>query len=315
MAKAETRSRPKRAASNGRVRKLTKKQIKAKAKKEISKRARLPGSFSLVGQVFQIFKNHWKKLGGIILIYLVLNVIFASGISDINATFSNIKDELNAYTGNSVLRAATSFLTLAGSAGASGSATGSTLQMSLFILESLVIIWALRHLLAGETITVKRAYYESMSPLVPFLIVIFVILLQLLPVTVGTTILVAVFNTIFTSTDLITVLSIASFILLASWSFYMICASIFALYIVTLQGMHPRQALRSAKDLVRFRHWVLLRKLLFLPLFILLVMAAVMIPLILFLSYIVPWVFYVLSMLAILFVHSYLYSLYRSLLE
>jgi len=44
-------------------------------------------------------------------------------------------------------------------------------------------------------------------------------------------------------------------------------------------------------------------------------MGLVIVPLIIFASAIVPAVFYILSMLAILFIHTYLYSLYRGMLE
>jgi hypothetical protein len=53
----------------------------------------------------------------------------------------------------------------------------------------------------------------------------------------------------------------------------------------------------------------------FLPVFVFVVMGVIIVPLILYASAIVPEVFYVLSMLAILFLHTYLYSLYRELLE
>jgi hypothetical protein len=95
----------------------------------------------------------------------------------------------------------------------------------------------------------------------------------------------------------------------------MVSGSVFALYIVTLPDIQPRQALRSAKDLVSFRRLVILRKFLFLPILILVVMGLIIVPLILYASAIVPAVFYVLSVLALLFVHTYLYSLYRGMLE
>jgi hypothetical protein len=52
-----------------------------------------------------------------------------------------------------------------------------------------------------------------------------------------------------------------------------------------------------------------------LPFALLALMAVVMVPLIFYVSFLVPVAFYALSMLAILFVHTYLYSLYRSLIE
>jgi hypothetical protein len=101
---------------------------------------------------------------------------------------------------------------------------------------------------------------------------------------------------------------------LAAWSFYMVSSSIFALYIVTLPEVQPREALRSAKNLIKYRRRLIIPKIIFLPFFVLAVMAVIIIPLILFASAIVAPVFYLLSMLSVLFIHSYLYSLYRSLL-
>lgn len=299
----------------GRTRKLTKKQLKAKSKIDVRKRSPLPGSFKLTAQVFGILKQYWKTLGGIVLVYLLLNIVFASGISNVSSAFDSIKTNLNASGSYGLGHAASGFASLVGSAGASGSSTGSALQSVLFVLESLVIIWALRHLLSGQAVSVKRAYYKAMTPLIPFLLVIFVIIIQLLPVTIGATVLAAIATSVFAGSSAATVVSVIAFILLAAWSIYMVSASIFALYIVTLPDMQPRQALRSAKDLVKFRRAIVIRKVLFLPLLILLIMGAVIVPLILYVSAIVPEAFYVLSMLAILFIHSYLYSLYRGLIE
>jgi hypothetical protein len=141
------------------------------------------------------------------------------------------------------------------------------------------------------------------------------VIIQLLPLTLGGIILAAVASSVFTSTTIATIFTTIVFLILTAWSIYMVSASIFALYIVTLPDMLPRQALKAANDLVRFRRLPVIRKVLFMPLFILAVMAAVIIPLIVYAKFIVPVAFYTLSMLAILFVHTYLYSLYRELLN
>lgn len=312
MAK-EVKKRPKKAASDtGRVRKLTKKQTRAKAKKEVKTRKPLPGSFRLTGRSYRIIRNNWQVLGGIVLVYLILNIVFASGLSGISSNFNDIKSDLN---GNGIGKAIGGFLGLVGSSGSSGSATGGTLQSVLFVLESLVIIWALRHLLSGQKFSVKQAWYSAMTPLIPFLLVIFVIIIQLLPVTIGAVVVGIVTQSVFVSAGLAEIISVIALIMLAIWSAYMVSSSIFAFYIVTLPQMQPRQALRSARDLVAFRRLLVLRKVLFLPIIILLAMAIIMVPLILWLTVVVPYVFYVLIMLAILFMHTYMYSLYRSLLD
>lgn len=315
MAKEVKKPRKTAAAGTGRVRKLTKKQARGKVKKQVKGRKPLPGAFMLTWQVIRFISGYWKTLGGIVLVYLILNIVFASAISNVSNNFSTIKSDLDSAGGHAFWHAAGAFGSLVGSSGASGSATGSTLQSVLFVIESLVIIWALRHLMAGQEVAVKLAYYRAMTPLIPFLLVIAVIIIQLLPITAGSAIVVAVATSVFAGSSAATVISVASFILLAAWSIYMVSSSIFALYIVTLPETQPRQALRAAKDLVSFRRLAVIRRLLFLPIFILLVMAVIMVPLILWASAIVPAVFYALSMLSILFIHTYIYSLYRGLLE
>lgn len=316
MAKAEKKKRPKKAAGTaGRTRRLTKKQQRAKAKTEVRKRSPVIGSFRLTKKVLLLLRRHWKPLGGIVLVYLILNIIFASGISNISSNFDTIKADLKSNGGHGLWHAAGGFASLVGSSGASSSTTGSALQSVLFVLESLVIIWALRHLLSAQAFTVKLAWYRAMAPLIPFLLVLFWIIIQLLPITIGGVVLAIVSSSIFTSTGLATAISIMVFVLLAAWSVYMVSASIFALYIVTLPDMEPRQALRAARDLVRFRRLTVIRRVFFMPIFIFVVMGLIIVPLIIYASRIVPAVFYILSMLAILFFHSYLYSLYRELLE
>ncbi len=316
MAKAEKKKQPKKTASAaGRTRKLTKKQQRVKSKKEARIHKPVPGSFRLTWSVLKLLRQHWKPLGGIVLIYLILNIVFASGVSNISSNFDTIKSDLKASGGQGLWHAAGGFASLVGSSGASSSATGSALQSVLFVLESLVIIWALRHLLSGHNFTIKLAWYRAMAPLIPFLLIIFWIIIQLLPVTIGGVVLAAVSSSVFTNTAWATVVSIIFFALLALWSIYMVSASVFALYIVTLPDMEPRQALRSARELVRFRRLIVIRRVFFMPIFIFVVMGLIMVPLILFVSRIVPAVFYVLSMLAILFFHSYLYNLYRGMLE
>jgi len=312
MAKKASKKRPaKLAAVTGRVRKLSKKQARQKAKKEAGKQPPIPGSFNLTRTVFANLRKFWKPLGGIFLVYLILNVVFASGfIGDINSSVGTVRNNL--HSSHSLSKAISGYGTLLGS-GAGGSQTSSVAQSALLVLESLVIIWALRRLLAGEAVRVKLAYYQSTAQLVPFALVIFVIILQLLPLTVGAALLALVLSSAIGG-SLLSVIFWVLLALLAAWSIYMLSSSVFALYIVTLPDMQPRQALRSAKNLVRFRRWYILRRLLFLPICILLLMGLVMIPIILLLPFLATVVFFILAMAAITFVHAYLYNLYRGLI-
>jgi hypothetical protein len=78
--------------------------------------------------------------------------------------------------------------------------------------------------------------------------------------------------------------------------------------------MQPLQSLRSDKNLARYRRWQLIRKVLFVPFFIILFMGILIVPLILWVNFLVVPVFFLLMMLSVLFFHVYLYRLYKGLL-
>lgn len=315
MAMPKKGSTKKAAAAVAKRKTTSKKKIAAKKPVKLMHKP-IPSAFRLTKDVFVMLREHWKPLIGIVVVYFILNIIFASGLSSLNSSVATIKDNLNNSSAQSqaLAKGISGFGVLIGSGGASGSSSASVLQSVLFVIESLVIIWALRQLLAGKIIGVKEAYYHSMYPLIPFLLVIFVIILQLLPISLGVVMVNAVLTSAVASVALASWLSWSIFILLGAWSFYMLSSSIFAVYIVTLPEMQPRQALQSAKNLVLKRRLSIIPKIIYLPIFILVVMGVIIIPLIIFASVIVAPVFYFLSMLSILFVHSYLYALYRSLL-
>lgn len=297
-----------------RVRKASRFGRRRYAKRTTRKFTPLPGSFKLVGDSFRVIRKHWRVLGGIVAVYLILNVIFVGALSNINAAVDTIRLNFETAGTKHLVDGFSGLGSLIGSSGASGSSSASVLQVFLIIIESLVIIWALRQLLAGHAIKVKQAYYSAATPLIPFLLVLGMFFIQLLPLTLGSTLVTALISS-FSTSGVATSLIVLIVIFLAGWSFYMLSGSIFALYIVTLPDMKPRDALRSAKNLVRFRRWLIIRKGLFLPVFLLLLFGAVIVPLILYVDVLVAPVFFVMTMFSILFIHTYMYNLYRGLLE
>ena len=73
-------------------------------------------------------------------------------------------------------------------------------------------------------------------------------------------------------------------------------------------------ALRSARDLVRNRRWTIMRKVLFLPVMLLILGLVVILPIIYISAAAAGIAFFVLTMIAVLLIHSYMYRLYRELL-
>jgi hypothetical protein len=99
------------------------------------------------------------------------------------------------------------------------------------------------------------------------------------------------------------------------WSLWLVTPSVLALFIVSLPDMAPKKALRSARKLVKFRRFTVLRKLLFLPVLLFVILSVLMLPVIFIVPVLAQWVFFVLSMLVLPTVIAYVYTLYRELLN
>jgi hypothetical protein len=229
-----------------------------------------------------------------------------------------LKNELNQiFTGNfgSLASSLSIFVVLVGSAGNGSSETAGAYQLFLALITSLAVIWALRQVLARTPIRARDAYYRGMYPLVPFILVLMVCGLQLIPLLIGSSVYSLVISNGIALYFVEKMLWALLFGLLALLSLYMLSSSLFALYIVTLPDMTPLKALRSARKLVRYRRWTVLRKIICLPIILTILAAAIMLPIIIWLTPLAQWVFFLLTMFGLVAVHAYMYTLYRELLN
>lgn len=271
-----------------------------------------------------LFAN-WKIMLGIVGVYALLNIVLVQGIGNLNV--AQTKTTLaQTFTGKYAHLATglSTFAYLLGSANATVSSTGTgvtptasssgSYQLILFLVASLAVIWGLRQLYAGEKIRIRDAYYEGMTPAVPFVLVLGVVALQMLPLFIGSLLYTAIVSNGIAALFFEKFMWLIVLALFAAISLYMVCSSVFALYIATLPKMTPMRALRSASQLVVGRRWMVIRKLLFLPLALLVLLAIIIVPLIMVAAPLASWVFLLLSMLAIAVAHSYVYALYRELL-
>lgn len=261
---------------------------------------------------------HKRLYAGIGLVYLLLTLVLVKGLgfgfdSQLTEVRATIEEALGEQSSPFITSAAL-FGLLLGSAGSAGNEASSIYQLLLLVLVSLALIWALRQTYAKEHPKVKDAYYKGMYPLVPYLLVLGVVLLQLVPLAIGNFIYGIVIGNGLAVTGLEQFVWAVIFALFALVTFYMLSSSLFALYIVTLPDVTPMQALRSARELVRHRRLMVARKVLFLP-FILLILAVVfMVPILLYATAIAEVVFFTFTILAIVVIHAYMYELYRELL-
>jgi len=277
----------------------------------------LPNVLQLTKTTTQMLWSNKAVLGGIALIYGLLSILLVQGLAATTDVVS-VKQQLNqVFTGNlgSIASSFSVFMILVGSAGSGSSQSAGVYQFFLGLIASLAIIWALRQLYSNVTIRIRDAYYRGMTPLVPFVLVLLVVGLQLLPMLIGSSIYSTVISNGIAVTAIEKLLWLALFLGLTAVSLYFISSSVIALYIATLPDMTPLKALRSAKELVKNRRWLVIRKLLFLPVALLVAAAVIMLPVIAIIPIIAPWLFFVLTMLALVVIHTYIYTLYRELIR
>ncbi len=286
---------------------------KKPAANKVASRRKISPVWILTVQAVRIMKRHWRLFGGLLVIYAVSSLILVNGLSR-TVDLVSVKAALRS-TNAGVLTSGTEMVSTLFTNSTSSSAS-TTYQLILFIIMSLAVIWALRHAYADTPQTpvrAKQAMYQGMTPLIPFVLVLLVIGLELVPFMVGTSVYAVVSHGIAQGVGEQLLWTVGLFALML-WSFYMLASSIFALYVVTLPDMPPRKALRLAKELVARRRFVVLRKLLFLPLLVLIIILLVMMPVILLLTPIAEWILLVFGLLLVMFCHSYLYAMYRELM-
>jgi hypothetical protein len=323
MAKSTRSKRAATKAKNG----VAPKKLKSKAaatqstdhaarvpKKEKAERPKVVGAYRILGRSLMILKRNWRIFLGITAVYGALNLLLVHGLAS-NGNLETIKSALTG-SGKQLSNGVTLFAYMIGgsSNASSANANAGIYQTTLIILVSLVLIWTLRQVYNDQRPRIRDGFYKGVYPLVPFILVLLVMGLQLLPLAIGGLLYSTVISNGIAVHAIEKVGWVGVFVLFAVPSLYMLCSSAFALYIVTLPDMTPLKALRSARELVRHRRLLVHRKLIFLTLAQLVFAVIVMLPTILFATVLAEWLYFGLTMVALAVIHSYLYALYRELL-
>lgn len=293
------------------------KNLTSKKKAKPSALKKLPSAWKLTKKTAQLIWENKKLFLLLTLVYGILSIVLVKGFSSAS-NVGELKEQLNqVFTGNlgSLASGLGVFVALVGSSGSTPSETGGAYQFFLGIVTSLAIIWTLRQLMSGvKKLRVRDAYYQGMYPLVPFILVLLIMGIQMLPMLIGSSIYSLVVTNGIAIHLIEKVLWFGLFVGLSALSLYWLSSSLIALYIVTLPNMTPIKALRSAKELVQGRRLAVVRKVLWLPLVMLITSAILMLPIIIWITPLAQWVFFLLTMFVLVVVHAYMYGLYRELL-
>ncbi|MGH7233996.1 MAG: hypothetical protein ACREF7_00925, partial [Candidatus Saccharimonadales bacterium] len=277
---------------------------------------RLPNVWELSkNALYALWAQRWTIIL-ILVVYGLVNLVVAQGFSS-GLSVSSAKTQLSSLFHGHLANLGGSlsiYALMLGSLGSSNSGGSFGYSIIFAVIASLAIIWVIRNSSNNAKSGIRDSFYKGMYPLIPFLAILLLIGVELLPMIAGISIYVTAINNLVAITALEKLLFVAVMVILAVPTIYWLSSSIIALYIVTLPDMTPIKALRSAKDLVRKRRMLILPRLLFLPLALLVISALIMLPFISWVAAAAPWIFLLLSLIMLAITNSYLYNLYRELL-
>lgn len=266
----------------------------------------------LLRQAFALLGKDWRTFGGISLVYAVGVFIFVKSFS-VSSSITDTETLSGVQASGVFDETFTKLSTLFADASASISAASGVYQIIISTICVLALIWAFRQLLSHEKAGVKSSFYQGMTPLVKYLLVLAMIGVQLIPVALGSYLFSIIIGSgMFFGWELWAAGFV--FVLLALWSMRLVTHSIFALFITTLPDMTPLKSLQSAKKMVYRRRLTLWRKLLGAVLYFALVTLLVMLPFVIWLPAAASWVLFILTVLAVPYGQAYLYVLYREIL-
>ena len=294
----------------------------------------MPGYFAFTIEVAGVLWQHKKTFATLGLVFMVLTVGFGLlGSQDIYSQLQNLFDTTRPdglFTGavGEVGRASILLLTtmtngLTGQLDPSQQFIAATMGLYMW----LSVVWLLRKFLAGKKVVVRDALYTSGAPIIATLLCFIILLVQMIPAALATIVVSVGYQTQFIDGSVAAIAVFIALVLLIVLSLYWATSTFIALVIVTLPGMRPLRAVAIAGDLVIGRRLRILLRLLWLIATILSWWLVIMVPVILLDTWlkglftwlagwpIVPVMVLVMTTATIMWSASYIYLLYRKIVD
>ncbi|MDB5177862.1 MAG: conserved rane protein of unknown function [Candidatus Saccharibacteria bacterium] len=294
---------------------------------------KLPGYWSFTNEVRVILWQNRRILVWVVVVYGLLSSLLVGLASQ--DTYTTLSDTLRNTSGDifqgnwgEIGKASLLFFsTVTGSLTTSPTEAQQIYAGLIGLLTWLTTVWLLRAIRAGHTPRFRECLYNSGAPIISTTAVALVLIIQLVPAALAVIAFGAAMNTELLSGGVVAMIFSVVALLLVTLSLYWVTSSLIALTVVTLPGMYPLQALKTAGDLVIGRRLRILLRWMWLAAIIVVVWTLVMVPVILFDTWlksllpaitwlpIVPTALLIMSSFTVLFAAAYIYLLYRRVVE
>lgn len=293
----------------------------------------LPGYISFTKKVMTVFWKYRRQLFSLAFLYAILYAVLV-GIASQDSytsllnTLQEAGEEVFQGNWNELGAAGIVFMTLSTvGLGEAPTEAQQIYAIILILLSWMTTVWLLRNLLAKRKVSLRDGLYSASAPLVATGVIALVFIVQLIPVGIA-----MLGYSAATSTGLLlggveAMLFWVAAGTLGLLSLFWLTSTFFAMIIVTLPGTYPFKALSIAGDMVLGRRVKILFRLLWMLLVVVVCWAAILIPIILVDMWlkgiweqitwlpIVPLAILLLSSLTSVWVSSYIYLLYRAVVD
>lgn len=293
----------------------------------------LPGYWAFSNYVFKTIWKQRRLFGLLALVYAILSGLIVGTTSQdtymqLSDLFKESGDDISQGDFGEIGKASLLLVaTISGGANATPTEGQQIYGGVLALLAWLTTVWLLRNILAGHTVRLRDGLYNAGAPIVATFFVCIVLLFQLLPLGLAFVGYSAAVSSGLLSGGVAAMVFWAVASLLAVLSLYWVTSTIIALVVVTLPGMYPMRALRTAGDLVIGRRLRILLRLLWLLLGIVVVWAVIMIPVVIFDTWLkgvweagagvplIPLALLAMSSVTVIWAASYVYLFYRKVVD
>jgi len=304
-------------------------------RRDYNRSLKLPGYWGFTIYVWKTLWAHRKTFILLALVYAVISALLAAALASQDAYLALTKI-LSTTSGGT-------FTGVWGEVGKAGllfvsAATGSISQTLtgeqqvyaalIALMAWLTSVWLLRNMLAGHKVKLRDGLYNSGAPILSTFLVGILFIIQLLPLAIALLSYSALSSIgVIAAGGAPAMLFWMAAALMAVITLYLITSTTFALVIVTLPGMYPLRAIKTAGDLVIGRRLRILMRLLWMAIGLSITWTIVMIPVILIDMWLkglwpainwiptVPLALLAMGSLSIIWVSSYVYLLYRKVVD
>jgi hypothetical protein len=197
----------------------------------------------------------------------------------------------------------------------------------LGLMVWLTTVWLLRVIMSGKKPRLRDGLYNAGAPVISTFLVSLFLVVQLLPVALALLALTAASGSGLIDGGVESMVFWVVVALLGVLSLYWLVATFFALIVVTLPGMYPMQAIRTAGDLVIGRRVRIMLRFLWVALLTIVAWFAIMVPIIFFDKWLksawgalewlplVPVSLLLLASFSVVWVAAYTYIFYRKVVD